>query len=121
MKEKRNRTWLTHEIAKRANFTLGDVRIILNTFEDIVKETLINDDILLFNRLFKVEVGTIKEHNGPEKGYTPVSGEEFRWGIVPEKKRAKISPAKSLRLLFGENLPANENDEVDELDELDEE
>jgi nucleoid DNA-binding protein len=62
MNEKYNKSDLVHEIAKRADFTVGDVNIIWNTFEDIVREIIANQDELIIAGLFKIDVTEIDEH-----------------------------------------------------------
>ena len=52
------------EIAYRARFTQSDIRIILDTFEDVIKDIIYNRNELKIVGLFKLYVTTIKAHKG---------------------------------------------------------
>ena len=58
------KTWLIKELAKRAGFTIGDVRIIWQTFEDIIYEVLKAKGSLSVGGLFNVSVTEIAPHKG---------------------------------------------------------
>lgn len=62
MNEKFERKWLISELAKRAGFTGGDVLILWETFEDIIKEIVTNHDELNIQRLVKLRVIDVDEH-----------------------------------------------------------
>jgi nucleoid DNA-binding protein len=88
--ERYGKDYLIHEIASRANFTVGDVKIIFNTFEDIVKEVVLNQDELVVGGLFKI--------------YTNVSEGKGAFDIKQQKHieynkryRLTISPSTTLK------------------------
>jgi nucleoid DNA-binding protein len=64
MNKKYGKEELIREIADRAHFTIGDVRIIWDTFEDIVYEVIKEKAVLFVGGLFKISVTDIAEHKG---------------------------------------------------------
>jgi hypothetical protein len=64
MNEKFDRSWLIHELAKRAEFTVGDTLILWKTFESIVQEIVINHDELNIFGLVKISITDVEEHEG---------------------------------------------------------
>jgi len=52
--------YLVDEIAKRAKFTKGDVRVILKTFEDIIVEMIKNKKSFVYNHMFRITIREIK-------------------------------------------------------------
>jgi nucleoid DNA-binding protein len=96
MSEKKyNKEWLIREIASRARFTQGDVKIIWETFEDIVREVVLEEAELRIAGIFKLYVATLPE----------------RWGVHPqtqdprhygEAKRVVFGASKTLKKLFDE-------------------
>ena len=111
MKEKKKRDenilnadWLIHEIARRAGFTVSDVRVIWRTFEDIFREVIEEEKVLYIIGLFKLYVKHTKGHFGPAKGYTPVSGKPYQaeWKDESIKVLMKPSPKLSRNAFFME-------------------
>ena len=64
MGEKYTKDFLLKEIAARASFRVSDVRIIMDTFEEIIKEVVENKDELMIGGLFKIHSKKIKPHRG---------------------------------------------------------
>lgn len=64
MGEKYCKDFLIKEIALRAGFTQGDVRVLLSTFEEIIREAVENHDEILIGSLFKIYVHKICPHTG---------------------------------------------------------
>ena len=87
--------WLIKEIAYRARFTQSDIRIIWETFEQIVKDIIYDKNELKIIGLFKLYVTTIKAH----KGWSPNKKEEVE---IPESKRIVFKASRSLLDLFEE-------------------
>jgi hypothetical protein len=54
IREKYGRDFLIHEIALRAGFTIGDARIMFNTFEGIVEDIVAERSELLIGKLFHI-------------------------------------------------------------------
>jgi nucleoid DNA-binding protein len=62
MSEKYTKEFLLRELAARASFTLGDVKILWEEFEKLVEEMVVEKDELLIGGLFKVYVKEILPH-----------------------------------------------------------
>lgn len=84
-----NRDFLIREIAARANFTIGDVKIIFKEFEEIVKEIVQEKDELAIPGLFLLSVGEIKEH----EGVNPKKNERIQ---ILKSNRIKIKASRML-------------------------
>lgn len=90
---KLTKEWFIREIAERARFTIGDVRIIWNEVEEILKDVIYYEEELILPGLFKLYVRTIGEH----KGHNAVEDKPM---IVPESKRIVFKASRSLLDLF---------------------
>jgi nucleoid DNA-binding protein len=55
---------LIRTIAKRASFTIEDIKIIWKTFEEIIKEIISEKSELIVPGLFKLYIKKIEEHKG---------------------------------------------------------
>lgn len=95
-KEKLTKEWFIREIADRANFTIGDVRILWDTIEDIIKDIIYYEEELVIPGFLKLSVTTIKEH----KGHNAVKNESM---IIPESKRINFKASRTLLDLFGKD------------------
>lgn len=84
-----NRDFLVREIAARAGFTIGDVKVIFATFEQIVKEIIQEKDELTISGLFQLSVGEIKEH----EGVNPKKNERIQ---IPPSNRIKFKASRML-------------------------
>lgn len=62
--QKYNKDWLIREIANRADFTIGDTTIIINTFEDVLKQIIADKSELNIVGLLSLRVGEIAAHEG---------------------------------------------------------
>jgi hypothetical protein len=80
---------LIREIAQRAGFTVGDVTMILETFEEIFKEIVVNQDQLIWGNLFKLRVSSIAEH----EGYDAIHDKYIQ---IPKNFRVVIKSAPAL-------------------------
>ena len=90
---KLTKEWFIREIAERARFTIGDVRILWDEVEEIFKDVIYFEEELILPGLFKIYVTTIKEH----KGHNAVEDKSM---IVPESKRIVFKASRSLLDLF---------------------
>ena len=95
-KNKYNKDWLIREIASRARFTIGDIRIVWEVFEEIVKEVVLEEAELRIAGIFKLYVAKLPE----------------RWGVHPqtqeprfygEARRVVFGASKSLKKMFEED------------------
>ena len=64
-----SREWFIREIASRSGFTIGDIRVLINTIEDVVKDVVSQKKTLLLKRLFKISYVEIREHKGWDPYY----------------------------------------------------
>jgi nucleoid DNA-binding protein len=62
MSEKYTKEFLLRELAVRAKFNVNDVKILWNTFEELVEEMVAEKDELLIGGLFKIYVKEILPH-----------------------------------------------------------
>jgi len=92
MSEKYTKDFLMRELAVRANFSVGDVRILWNTFEELVEEIVAEHDELMVGGLFRLYSHKISKHKA--------------WDINSQKYveqedayRLTISPSTTLRKL----------------------
>lgn len=92
---KYNKEFLIREIASRANFTIGDTKIIFNTFEDVVKEMIKDGDELDIVGLFSISVGEIQEHEGVNAYKSRIQKTTVRQ-FIPTSKRINIKPSRAL-------------------------
>jgi len=87
------RDWLIKELASRAEFTQGDVKILWITLEEIIQEIIENEDELLISGLFKLYIKTIKAHKGYDATHKiPID--------IPESKRIVFGASRTLLDLF---------------------
>lgn len=91
-----NRDFLIREIAARANFTIGDVRIIWATFEEIVREIIADKSELILSGLFYLSVGEIEAH----EGVNPKINKRIK---IPKSNRIKFRASRMLYDLFKQN------------------
>lgn len=49
-------TWMVREIAKRTDFTIGDVKVIFDAIEELIKEKLSERATIHFGGLFTMKV-----------------------------------------------------------------
>lgn len=96
-KEVLTRDWLIKEIAYRARFTQSDIRIVWNTFEDIIKDIIHDQNELMISGLFKMHIKTIKAHEGWNAG----KGEKM---LIPKTYRVCFKPSKLLTNLLKKEL-----------------
>jgi nucleoid DNA-binding protein len=91
-----NKNFLIHEIAARANFTVGDVRVIIDTMIEVIKDVLAENSELFLSGLFHLSVGEIEAH----EGVNPRKNERIQ---IPTAKRIRFRASKSLYSLIKEN------------------
>ena len=102
--EKFGKDFLIKEIASRAEFTQGDVRIILNTFEDIVKEAVRDHDDLMIGGLFKVYCHEILPHDGFDINTKEKTHRDTTY-------RLSIRPSTTLRKILKDSVVPQEKEE----------
>ncbi len=95
-KKKYNKAWLIKEIAKRARFTIGDIRIVWETFEEIVREVVAEEAQLRISGIFKLYVTKLPERWGVH----PQTGEPRFYG---ESRRVVFGASKALKLVFDDD------------------
>ena len=59
-----NKEWLVREIAKRASFSLSDIRIILDVFREIIEDVVRERKSLIFSGLFRLSIKKRSSHKG---------------------------------------------------------
>jgi nucleoid DNA-binding protein len=64
MNENYNKADIVRELASRAQFTQEDVRLLLNTFEDLIREVVENQDILTWTGVLRLNTKLRKAHKG---------------------------------------------------------
>lgn len=86
------------EIAKRTGYTIGSMREVWGTIEEIFKDLIYYEKELLIPGLFKLSVTTISEH----KGHNAVKDEPM---IVRKSKRIVFKASPTLKKLFKDREP----------------
>ena len=94
-KEIFTKDWLVKEMAIRASFTIGDIRIVFKAFEDIIKDIIFDGDELVIPGLFALSVTTIDKHSG----WNAIKNEPME---IPESHRIKFKASRTLLDLFKE-------------------
>jgi hypothetical protein len=84
-----NLYWISREIAKRANFTIGDVEIILRTFKEVLEEEIAFKRPFIFTGLFKMQVKEIPAHDG-------WNAVENKPQFIEKAHRIVLTPSRSL-------------------------
>jgi len=92
-KEIFTKDWLVKEMAIRASFTIGDIRIVFKAFEDIIKDIIFDGDELVIPGLFALSVTTIDKHSG----WNAIKNEPME---IPESHRIKFKASRTLLDLF---------------------
>jgi len=93
MGEKYTKDFLVKEIAARASFSIGDVKIIMRTFEDIIEEVAADHDELLIGGLFKMYAKEMVPHKGfsISKQKAENRGTTYRLVISPSTTLRRIT------------------------------
>lgn len=63
-KESYNKEWLIRTIAEKARFSIGDIRIIWKTFEELIFDIIAEKGELIIPGLFKLYVKDVEPHDG---------------------------------------------------------
>jgi len=100
-KENYTKEWLIHEIAAKASFTVSDIRIIIDTFIQIIQKIIKEQNELTIPGLFKLYVKEIKAH----KGWDAVRNQEL---AVKDSHRVVFTASRSL-------LDEFKNDKIKEI------
>lgn len=87
-----------HEIAKRTGYTIGSMKEVWGSIEEILKDIICYEQELVIPGLFKIYVTTIPEH----EGHNAVKNEPM---IIPESKRIVFKASPTLKNLFKDNEP----------------
>jgi nucleoid DNA-binding protein len=107
--------WMINAIAKRAGFTRGDVRIILDTFIEIIGEIVSNKDCLTIAGLFRIYIKEI----APFEGYDAIR--KIRMMVPTSYKVVMVSSGNLLDLVRknkhksknNSTTPISQEEEVD--------
>jgi len=90
MSEKYTKDFLIKELAARASFTLGDVKILWEEFEKLVEEVVESHDELMIGGLFKIYAKEIAPHTAFDIHTQTHKKTETTYRLV-------ISPSTTLR------------------------
>jgi nucleoid DNA-binding protein len=99
-----NKDELIHEISNRTGFTIKDSEEFLNTFIEILRDTIRNHIDFFVRGLGKIKYTTVKEHEGRK----PTPGVKGKSEIIMIPEMEKISFKLSSDLRYG-----NEDDDVE--------
>lgn len=102
--------WMIRKIAKRAGFTINDVKIIWETFEQIVREIIAEKNTLLMDGLFKVHIKEI----APFEGYDAVRRQKM---MMPTTYKIIMTPSRTLLDLVRNKQTTPIDDEEMELED----
>lgn len=114
MENKYDKKYLIREIAHRASFTKGDVKSILDEFDQIIKELVAEGKRLDYYGLFHIDGITMKSSR-----YYNVGTKKYE--LSEGKKRLTIKPSKNLRRIYKEGKVGNYEDEEEEIESEEEE
>jgi len=92
---KYNRDFLVREVAARANFTIGDVKVILATIEEVIRDIIAEKSQLIISGLFWLRVGEIEAH----EGVNPRKNQRIQ---IPKSNRIVIRASRALYELLKE-------------------
>jgi len=87
--------WIIKEIAERANFTIGDVKIILDTFAEIIKELIRNQRRFNWQGIFNLSVS---KNPSRKKGWDAFRNISLL--NIPETYRIVFSASRNLKKLL---------------------
>jgi nucleoid DNA-binding protein len=129
-----HRSMIIKELAKRLDFTIGDVKLILDGFTELLMEALAQNKVIKISRLFKIYLADVAGHDGwdavrQQKLYI----KDFRKVVVtPYGGLTDMAKVSMLPTEEKEGLPYFENDleklgnydklsesEISDFDELD--
>jgi hypothetical protein len=107
---KYGKVWLTKQIANKAYFSRGDVKIILDAFERVIHEVIDNRDELILNNLFKISVTKIDNF----------IGYDFKTRKKKEKtfERIKITPSVIMRKVVREGIASTTPIDDEEMEDF---
>ena len=89
-----NKTELVKEIASRISMTQKDVAMVLDTFQDVVKETVVaGDDVKMTGFLTFA-----KKHVPAKSGVSKIGGVEKPW-TTEEKDEVSVKLSKSYKTI----------------------
>jgi nucleoid DNA-binding protein len=87
--------WLIREIARRADFTVADVKIIFDTFREIVAEIVLEKKSLYIRNLFLMTINKTKAY----RGFDTVRRVHID---IPENYRIKMNASRRLHMSIRE-------------------
>lgn len=94
-------------VAKNADFTIGDIRIIFETIENCIYDIAKNGNKLRWHRVMQLYVKDIE----PYEGWNPIEKKRM---VVPAHKRIYIKPSKVLHNFVNDFETIEIEDEIDE-------
>ena len=98
---------LIRMVAKEADFTIGDIRIVFNTIEQCIYNIAKNGDQLRWHKIMKLYVKDIDEYSG----WNPINKKNM---TVPAHKRVYMSPSKVLHNFINEKENSEIESEINE-------
>ena len=101
----KNKEWFVREVAKRAQFTIGDVSLILKTMIEVFEEVMLSGEILNIGGWFRAYPTVVKAY----KGWDGFRKKEID---IPESTRVIIKPKRRFwNMLNADNFDNLESDE----------
>lgn len=89
-----NKTQLVKELAERTSLTQKDISTVLDTFQEVVKDAVVNDDKVSLTGFLTFS----KKHVLAKSGVTKLGGVEKPWS-TPEKDEVSVKLSKSYKAI----------------------
>ena len=89
-----NKTQLVKELAERTSLTQKDISTVLDTFQEVVKDAVVNDDKVSLTGFLTFS----KKHVPAKSGVTKLGGVEKPWS-TPEKDEVSVKLSKSYKAI----------------------
>lgn len=89
--------WFIHELAKRADFTLADTRLLYDKMVEIISEVVEQKKTLVLTGFIKITMMPVRRERSWD-------GLNKKWVGLQEYSRIKITPSVNLRRLYSITL-----------------
>ena len=89
-----NKTQLVKELAERTSLTQKDISTVLDTFQEVVKDAVVNDDKVSLTGFLTFD----KKHVDAKSGVTKLGGVEKPWS-TPAKDEISVKISKSYKAI----------------------
>ena len=89
-----NKTQLVKELAERTNLTQKDISTVLDAFQSVVKDTVVNGDKVALTGFLTFD----KKHVDAKSGVTKLGGVEKPWS-TPAKDEISVKISKSYKAI----------------------